>query len=327
MSLQVVIAVSTLLSTAAACLTDADCSYTGACTDSVCTCDSGWTTPSCAVLDLLPLPANNSSSFYQPDTSSWCGTVIADPVAPLFHLYASEMTGHCPLGIWRSGSQVVHATAATATGPYSRREVVIAPEAHNPNVIRARDGTYILYDSYGGCSGAATNYSTCKSTAYCPCVAAGPGNFTFHSAPAPTGPWTAHTVPVDYPCHSCNLTPAPMVHANGSIFLLLHCDVDATHAVCDLTMLRADDWRGPYVTLKGGASVWNASQSPGHPEDPFMWTQRGHVHALLHNGKRAVHLVSGDGGLSFSTLNADRAPFAFTTNLTVEGGGVVALAR
>ena len=327
--------VLTLLRSARACQTDADCSFNGVCASSSCVCDSGWSPPACDTLNLIPVA--DDAGFYRPNTSSWCGAIASDPLDPsLFHLFSSEMSGGCGLGIWRSGSQVVHATSRVVTGPFERKETLIQPEAHNPQIVTAPDGTFLLYDSYGGpdsgCK-AVTNYTTCKSVSYCACVAAGPGNFTFHSAPAPTGPWTPHTVAVNYPCHSCNLTPAPVVLRNGTILVALHCDAGGAFATCDMTMWRADDWRGPYTTVhtvgngKSNGLVWNASQSPGHPEDPFLWEDaRGRLHALLHNGKRAVHISSPADVVSFSTVNADQPPFAFTTNLsTVEG--FVALSR
>ena len=36
------------------CKTDGDCAYNGKCSQSSCTCKSGWTGPACTELDLLP---------------------------------------------------------------------------------------------------------------------------------------------------------------------------------------------------------------------------------------------------------------------------------
>jgi len=80
--------------------------------------------------------------------------------------YNSDFAG-CGLGIWITGSRVIHTTSrGSVVGPYTPTgEVAVAGEAHNPQAVRTPDGTYLLMDSYNGPdAGCATkiDYDTCK---------------------------------------------------------------------------------------------------------------------------------------------------------------------
>jgi len=315
---------SSLLSQFLSCTTNNDCQLNGVCTSSKCLCDSGWEGDGCGILSLIP--AKTNAGFRQSDSYSWCGTVIPDSkTTGLYHLFASEMGDHCNLDVWRTDSQIVQATSqGDPTGPYTRQNVTVAPEAHNPQAIQAPDGTYIIFDSYGGpvACPTKTNTTTCTSITHCPCVGPGVGNFTFHYATTPAGPWSSSTVSMPYPCYSCNLTPTPWFHPNGTLFIIFHCDDDATHSQCDLTMVQAPSWKGPYSMVNNGKSIWSVTQSPGHPEDPFLWMdKRGGWHIIMHNGPHGIHVYSHDG-LTWTIANNNTAPYPYTTNITTVSGVV-----
>ena len=48
-------------------------------------------------------------------------------------------------------------------------EVAVAGEAHNPQAVRAPDGTFLLMDSYNGVSTANTALMNCFSIVFCTC--------------------------------------------------------------------------------------------------------------------------------------------------------------
>ena len=70
----------------------------------------------------------------------------------MFHMFAAVFAGHGGLSSWTSQSQVLHAVADTPEGPFVPTKdgpkgdgIIVAPEAHNPTVVRANDGTYLLF--------------------------------------------------------------------------------------------------------------------------------------------------------------------------------------
>lgn len=293
-----------------ACTVDEDCELNGVCVDGAgCSCDPGWTGDTCGMLDLVPAPSG--AGLRQEDWSTWCGTVAQDPESGEFNMFSSEMGDHGSLSVWKDHSQIIRATSTSAVGPYTPvknstggQEVVVHQQAHNPMLIQAPDGTYLLYDSYAG-----EGFR---------CVDAGPGVFYYHTSPSLQGPWTLRTMNITYACKSCNLTPTPAFHPNGTFFLMFHCDDDAGHSKCDLTMHRGDSWEGPLEAVN--SRVWDQAQAPGHTEDPFLWIDaRGHWHVLLHNGAHGVHLHSRDG-LDFTVAKGNQAPWPFTTDISTSDG-------
>ena len=318
---------------AAACSVDEDCGLLGDCVAGACACDAGWVGATCASLDLLPAPRD--SGLRQTNSSNWCGTILRDESDPqLFHSYHADFGGCANgLAIWLTGSRVIHATSrGSAVGPYTpawsdgSAEVAVAAEAHNPQAIRAPDGTFLLMDSYDGPDAGCpleANYTTCTGKSMCaPKMPrnGGLGNFTFHFSSSASGPWSPVTVAMDFPCFSENLTPSAFFHPNGTLFIVFHCDSDASHTMCDLTMVRSDSgWRGPFSRVND--KVWSTQGVGPHPEDPFFFirvsprTQETSFHIILHNTPRGLHLFSRSG-LNFTLQQQLRgttpvAPFVF----------------
>lgn len=69
------------------------------------------------------------------------------------------------------------------------------------------------------------------------------GTLDFFTAQKPEGPWKAYSAKVDQNVGGNN--PAPWVHPNGSIFIVVNSG--------GMAMLRADTWRGPYTVVARGA--------------------------------------------------------------------------
>jgi hypothetical protein len=100
--------------------------------------------------------------------------------------------------------------------------------------------------------------------------------------------------------------------------------------MCDLTMVRGDTWRGPFVRVND--RVWDSAGVGPHPEDPFLWIRasprsgEASFHVVLHNTPRGIHLFSRDG-LNFTLQQALGAgagaqpvgPFVFDETVVLEG--------
>ena len=212
------------------CTTDEDCSLNGVCTSGACHCDPGWTTlpfggPWCGFLDFLPSPISKcgpACAFHGGEggvdmaTTSWGGSVIgpSQNADAKYWMFAAEMAQHCTLGEWTTNSQVVTAVSDTPLGPFVRQAMAIPPWSHNPEAIRAADGTYVIFTL--GPGKGLTHEKNCTRDAAGPQAAGeqqglehrtlsdkegkapprGLVNFTVHSAPSPRGPWTATTMQV-----------------------------------------------------------------------------------------------------------------------------------
>lgn len=299
------------------CKIDEDCGLLGICssTSSTCFCEPGWIGPSCASLDLMPAPPD--SGLRQSNSSNWCMTILPDLTDEnLYHSFSSDFGG-CQdgLSIWLQGSRVIHATSrGSPVGPYTPNwidgdaEVAVSAEAHNPQAIRAPDGTYLLFDSYGGpmsnCPLEA-NYSSCSSIGSMCKPKMGPNggisSYVFHytNSPLSSNNWLPMNVSMDYPCFSENITPSAFFHPNGTLYLVMHCDSSGDHDMGDLVMVRSESWRGPFVRVN--SRVWPVANVGPHPEDPFFFIQTNSLtgeiswHILLHNTPVGIHLYSRDG--------------------------------
>jgi hypothetical protein len=336
----------------ATCTTDQDCGYLGDCIQNQCQCDNGWIGINCSTLSFLPALPN--SGLRQNKSQNWCGTILPSEVDNYtFTMYSSDMN-NCSLDVWLSGSQIIEAQSITGpNGPYiPTGNIAISAEAHNPSALRAPDGTYILFDSYGGPDSNCpleANLTTCKSGSMCkPKMPSngGLGWWVFHISNSVNGPWTPFNTTIDFPCFSENLTPAPVFLTNGSLVIIFHCDNDATHKQGDLVMVRSDDWRNqPFSRVNN--VVWNvcgngangATCVQPHPEDPFFFTRtsptKGTVsyHILLHNTPRGIHLFSADGNTFTLQQDVDNggnplAPFVYENIIQqTDGTNLTAIRR
>ena len=127
-----------------------DCSLNGVCTSNAsCVCDPGWIGANCSRLNLGPAPPGGAfgvapSPFSSP--SRWGGNALLDPETKLWHLFSTEIPGvGCGLHDWQGGSTVIHSTASNVLGPFTRRDLALPHDAHNPQAIRMPDGKWYIF--------------------------------------------------------------------------------------------------------------------------------------------------------------------------------------
>ena len=268
------------------CSSDGDCSLNGVCTAGRCVCDAGWTTlphgvnnamaPGCGYLDFLPAAdtacgpacAFHGGTNDNKSTSSWGGSVLElnnSNGTREYWMFAAEFANHCDLGQWGTNSQVVAAVSLTPAGPYVRQNVAVPAWSHNPEVVRAPDGTLVIYTLGAGqsngpmqnCSGSVavvphgggTRLSQGGGGATSSAVVGTSANFTVHSAAFPMGPWSATTMVIENWNSSWNLgnwNPAPVMQANGSVRVMAHTSYVGWSGE---VILEAPSWRGPYSVV------------------------------------------------------------------------------
>ena len=159
------------------CTTDNDCSLNGACVirssteqtevDGLCDCDKGWTGDCCGKLDVDPTPTvayGYGGPTAPPGTSSWGG---GPPVfdGGKWHLFVSELAGHCGMGTWDRMSQAAHTVSDKMEGPYTRVGLAIPTQTHNTYyAYSAPDKMHLLYSIYSGTNPESCNpYKTCTN--------------------------------------------------------------------------------------------------------------------------------------------------------------------
>eukprot|EP01047_Picozoa_sp_COSAG01_P047190 COSAG01_NODE_4486_length_4982_cov_12.700799_1_plen_190_part_00 len=130
--------------------------------------------------------------------TAWGGNAVLGDDG-LFHLYTSAMSfgrnnnaqlsdlipGPCVINTWERNSFVLHAVAASPTGPYTARDIALPSSHTNPQIMRTPDGEYLLYS--GACC-SAKQYSS-KGCAGCHKGQCGPEPCSKPSrfAPLPAG--------------------------------------------------------------------------------------------------------------------------------------------
>lgn len=218
---------------AVTCRTDFECSFNGVCNAGSCVCSPAWTGAYCHELNLLP--AANDTGLNQlhsePPISNWGAAVLLGEDG-LYHMWASEIVNSCGVHAWNSNSQIVHATSPTATGQYTRKEVVFGVFSHEPQVVRAPTGEYIMYFTHYP-NGSATEYGVCNCSGsggnshphphlpQCggPLVNVsdpGPLSTYFSYASGPGGPWSAPELLIST-AGRFDTNLSPYIFPNGSV--------------------------------------------------------------------------------------------------------------
>ncbi len=78
-----------------------------------------------------------------PKTSTWGGGAIEDENG-LWHMFAARIEGNCGLHSWARNSDIVHATAPAADGPYTAKSTVLPAFAHGPAPALLPDGRVLI---------------------------------------------------------------------------------------------------------------------------------------------------------------------------------------
>jgi hypothetical protein len=283
------------------------------------------------ILDLLPAPPLNISTYRNGTWSSWGGSVIYVPEDPTYayHLFVAFFTQECGLGSWTTNSEVIHAVSISdPLGPYTFYDVAVGVFAHNPQIIRHTDGTFLLWTIGMSPQSPESNCTPKDSDDFSsfppttPPLSHGAELVEQRWSKSPYGPWTS--VEKDGSLNLFNGTnPSPFVLSNGTV-------VVASHNNCGLTLSSASNWTGPFsnpicvVPYSEYPSISNFTF-----EDPFLWFSNGTWKVLLHSyNKTDPHTQFAVGGFAESltdnaygqwTLQDPSSP-AYTTAVEFSDG-------
>ena len=265
-----------------------------------------------------------------PNVSSWGGNAVKDPTTGRWHLFAAEITNGCGLAHWGSNSRVIHATASTPEGPFTRADQVVGVFAHNPQMVYVPHPA-TQQDGSGTADAWILFHITHKTPVNIPnCTADGTGkdNHTspdgdqagsgnIRTAPGPNGPWTS------IGSGGCN-NAGPYHHPNGSWYQLCrdggggelyNATLRTTNNITSKQWSVAAHVAGPHWPNDSGVGRRNC-------EDHFMWqNKKGYWFGLHH--------CFGGGTASnpaVSSFSYSRDGLVWTTSFRQPYGYTVAVA-
>jgi hypothetical protein len=330
---------SVAAASAASCSSAADCSLNGDCVAGACACDPQWSGGS-AACDVLALrPASRGAPGYRNSSgvSSWGGMSVRDD-AGAWHLFAAEMVNNCSLSTWKTNSRVVRGVGAAPGGPFSVVQQIAAPFAHNPKIMRAADGTYVLYSIGSGlwnttaqqCDAAQRGAALSPAGAVAE-LPVGPGpcgngcgpeppynggcGISLGSAPTPEGPWTFAPLQIVDQNRSSLLdaqqtNPSAVFMEDGSVLMAFNAGWNHGY-VETIGLAKAPSWRGPYTLFSPDPILLNADGTHHQCEDPFLWRTARGLHIMVHNQQDAGiarYAHSADGGKTWA-LHGGPGPY------------------
>ena len=312
------------------CSSAADCSFNGKCAQSgSCSCYPQWMGKHCGQLRLIPTArdAGLQSRDARGRVSSWGGSVVRGDDG-LYHMYAAEMTHHCGIVVWLSNSQIRHAVATRADGPFEARDLAEPVWGHEPTAARAPTGEYVLFwtASFGKdvpcskkpCEHCNDGDSIIDASPTClpdtRCTYTVPLLTYMSYARAPNGPWSKPE-PLPSPPNMGDTNFAPIIRDDGSLIALGR----------PPWIWRAAHWRN--------VSSYTFEQSAGGTidgEDPFLYVDPRDpavLHGLSHAGgwdSSGGHVWSQDHGKTWSGFG-DVA--AYGSLIEYEDGSYASLSR
>ena len=245
--------------------------------DGTCECDAGWGGAACQRLALSPAPPLDAAhqAYYHPGDNSWGLSVVRE--GQLWHGYMTEIAGNCSLSSYGTASRILHVVAPAPGGPWAVADVALSQFAHNPQIVRAADGSWLLFH-IGAPSPPGCAEQACGGAHNASCALGAHGTSVAHAA-SPYGPW--ERIPYILPDNETN--PSALILSDGSIA------VTARRGTGGVPIYTAANWRGPYVAAPRAAVTLVRAGAPADDaftpfdEDPFAWVDaRGGVHMLTH---------------------------------------------
>ena len=177
---------------------------------------------------------------------------------------------------WGTNSVVRHAVADAPSGPFvARRGVVQQAFHHNPSIVKAPDGTYLLY-SIGNGSARPQNCTASTDEAQLGDPDAA-GIISLSYSESINGPWNTLPDPIlkgrEGSWDSFVTNPSAYIFDNGTVLLAYRGGWSPWH----IGIAVAPTWKGPYIIKSDQPVFKDINEDPGLFRDA-----RGNFHMFTH---------------------------------------------
>lgn len=238
-------------------------------------------------------PAPKDGGFRMDGWVVW-GTSVVKGADGDYHAFAARWPADVDFECWQTNSHIVRGTASSPEGAFEFRDVVVPPGSenawdrmtHNPSIVRAPDGTFLLY--YYGC-----HFEGPRPTPDRPKPLDRSGcKIGLATAESVAGPWEFHG-----PVHG-GANPVPVVHDDGGI------EVFTRDGDFEMSVYGAEHWSDTdgYERLAGDVFrpvedhyVWKSSEDDRY----HVVAKDMQIHHDSHDGYgpsyAGVHATSEDG--------------------------------
>jgi hypothetical protein len=265
----------------------------------------------------------------------WCSSVIKGDDG-LFHMFASRWPKNLPFHPgWMVASEVVHATANQAEGPYQFKDVALSARGagfwdgrstHNPRITKYKGLYYIFYMGSTHPFDEILNPDTLSLLSpYCT-VARSNKRIGLAWSKSLDGPWQRMDKPIldtkpgtFYSFFTSN--PSPVINEeDGSVILMFksrkYKETYPYHSSMMIGIAKAPGIEGPYEVIVDQPIF--GKKDPGEIEDPFFWKDKSGYHiiakdqngeitgqyqsGILAHSKDAIHWIIDKSPLSYSRI-------------------------
>lgn len=232
-------------------------------------------------------PAPKSAKFEDPGYIVWCGTMVRDDTGK-FHLFYSRWPRNLGHYAWVTHSEVAHAVADSAFGPFKFAGVTLPARdaeywdglcTHNPTVVRFGKKYYLYYMGNTGDGKASKDLNWTHRNNQRVGVAV---------ADSPDGPWTRSNTPLIAPTPGfhdalCLANPSVTQRPDGTYLMVYKAVADkgkkpfggpVVHIVAT-----SDSPTGPFK--KHPDPVFTKPGEKFAAEDPFIWRGKDRYWAIV----------------------------------------------
>ncbi|MDE5419051.1 glycoside hydrolase family protein [Labilibaculum sp. DW002] len=262
-----------------------------------------------------------------------------------FHMFVSRWPKSLPFHPgWMLASEIVHAVAEKAEGPYEFVEVALGARgakywdgrsAHNPRVVKYKD-TYVMF--YMGSTHPFDEISDLSLDSPQTIVARSNKRIGIATSKSLNGPWQRRdkcileTKPDTF-YEFLTSNPAPWINEDGSVDLIFksrkYNKNFPFHSSMKIGLAKADHYEGPY-SVAVSEPIFGVDKI-GEVEDPFLWKDKNGYHMIAKDQRGQITGKMHSGVLAHSkdaiNWKLDKDPLAYTRNIKWSGGSVIEMGQ